>query len=228
MKKPKASFVIPCYNAVDTLAETVNSCLNQSEPRIEIIVVDDGSTENMNYLYGHFCGMDERVRIEYIGRNVGRSAARNWGIASATSDVIFTLDSDDIALPHRVSDTLNYMKKNPTVDIVSTGFQIATGLGKIEGYIKAEQFDFNMVKRTGMTHIGHSTMAFKKSVFDKVKYTEGDYCKHGIDDWKFQVDAHKAGFKFGCIDKNLAIYRFVQKQRDEVAIKKLKDECLCA
>lgn len=222
----KASFVIPVYNGQDTLAQTVQSCLNQTQRGIEVIIVNDGSTDHTHEIASYFAAKDKRVVYENLPENIGRSKARNHGMSKARADVIFVLDADDIALPDRVADTLNYMKKNPVVDVVYGKFHIIDDMGRILANADAYAFDIEKVKESGFTYIGHSTMAYKKSVLEKVQYTDGDFSRHAIDDWKFQVDCYKAGFRFGAIDRILSQWRASQKPRDEKAILELKKSCL--
>lgn len=237
MKAPKASFVIPCYNGQAFLAETIQSCLDQTFQRIEIIVVDDGSTDSTADILTHFQHQDERVKVIRLEKNGGRSNARNLGIEAAQSDFIFTLDADDLCLPDRVEKTLKFFRKNPGVDIVYSDCQNIDALGDMILFndqhgnqidtFPAMPFDIERVKKTLNTYIpAHSTMSFKKSVFDKVKYETGEYSVNCIDDWYFQVMAHKAGFRFGQINRVLVRYRYLPKKRDEEKIKSLKEAVL--
>ena len=224
--KPLASFVIPVKDGAAYLAEAVDSCLRQTRKRIEVVLVDDGSTDSTSTIIDHFKAKDGRVRSARFDECRGRSLARNAGIDMALSDVILTLDADDIAKETRAADTLNFFKKNPTVDIVYGQFQIIDELGRVEGYCDAAPFDWEKLKETKLAFIGHSTMAFRKSVFEKVQYTDGPYSANGIDDWRFQVDAYKAGFKFGAVKRFLSQYRWIPKPRDEKKILELKNICL--
>lgn len=222
----KASFVIPAYNAAGFIAETIESCLRQTEPDIEIVVVNDGSTDSTVKVVEYYAKKDKRVRLINLEKNVGRSEARNIGTKEAQSDIILVLDADDIAYPNRVKETLKVFDKKKDVSVVFAGFHPMDVLGQIYEPELAKDFDFERVKKDGFTYIGHSTMAYRKKVFDKVQYPGGDYCKHAIDDWKFQVDLHKAGFKFKAIPMILGSYRVIGKQRDEAKIKELKELCL--
>jgi Glycosyl transferase family 2 len=86
------SIIIPCYNAAGTLAETIESALGQDYPRIEVIAVDDGSTDRtLEVLRGY----EPRIRV-LTGPNAGVSAARDTGFAVSTGEAIVFLDSDDI------------------------------------------------------------------------------------------------------------------------------------
>ena len=226
--KTKASFVIPAYNSQDTISEAITSCLQQSEKGVEVIVVDDGSTDHTAKVINYHAEKDSRVKPVYLAENRGRSLARNAGIEKTTGSIIFTLDADDIAVRTRVADTFKALKKNPTVDVFYGHFHVINELGQIMDLVESKPFDFDEMKsnKDMWLRIGHSTVAFKKEVFGKVQYTDGEYSSNAIDDWKFCVDAHKSGFKFMNIPAVLARYRYTPKQRDEEKIKELKLKCL--
>lgn len=222
----KASFVIPVMNGSAYIAETLDSCVRQKLKDIEIVVVDDGSTDRTLDLIHYFMEKDKRIVLVKHEKNQGRSVARNTGIAQAKSDIILISDADDISHPMRALETVKYLKKNSGIDIVTTRAQAIDALGNILGTLPTRPFSYDNVLKDKQTYIVHSTMAFRKSVFDKVQYTDGDYSKHAIDDWKFHVDAYKAGLKFGYMNKSLAQYRVIPKMRDERKILELKEVCL--
>ena len=237
MKAPKASFVIPCHNGQAFLAETLQSCLDQTQPRFEVIVVDDGSMDGTPDILTHFQYAYDRVKVIRLNEKRGRSFARNTGIEAAQSDIILTLDADDISLKDRVEKTLKFFKKNPGIDIVYSDCQnidvwgdlivFEDQNGKQVDAFPAMPFDFERVRKTLNTYIPcHSSMSFRKGIFDKVRYQDGPFSEHGIDDWCFQVNAYNAGFKFGTINKVLVQYRYIPKTRDEETIKKLKETVL--
>ena len=239
MKAPKASFVIPVYNGQAFLAETIQSCLEQTNERIEIIVVDDGSRDATKDILAHFQALDERIKVISLPENKGRSNARNVGIEAAQADIILTLDADDICLPDRVEKTLKFFKKNPGVDIAYSDCHNIDVWGELIIFqdqhgnqtdtFPAMPFDIERVKKTLATYIPcHSSMACKKDVFKKVQYTGGEWSSLCIDDWKLQTDAYKAGFKFGPISRVLVRYRYMPKKRDEERIKAIKEAALAA
>ena len=223
---PSASFVIPVYNGSAYISESIKSCLNSSNKKIEVVVVDDFSTDATVRIVEKMAETDDRVKLIRHGVNMGRSAARNTGISASSSDIIMTLDHDDIALPTRAAITIKTLRDNKGADIVYSQFQIIDELGNVQAKVVVAPFDWEKLKKTKLAYIGHSTMSFRKRVFEKVQYTGGDYCKHAIDDWKFQIDAYKAGFKFVPIRKCLSQYRWIEKKRDEAKIMELKNSCL--
>ena len=223
---PLVSFVIPVRDGAAYLAECLESCLCQTLRRIEVIIVDDESRDSTPQLIEFYRQKDARVRTLRFYENKGRSLARNAGLQLADADVMLMLDADDIATPNRATDTLNFFKKNPRISVAYGDFSIVSDLGVLLAHQPALPFDWEKVKRDKFFYIGHSTMAVRRKVIEKVQYTDGEYSQHAIDDWKFQLDAYRAGFKFGAINRLLARYRFIPKKRDEEAILKLKEASL--
>lgn len=99
-KVEKVSVIIPCYNAAKYIGDTLLSVKNQTYSEIEIIVVDDGSTDESSTIIKEF---GERHELKYIFQcNAGVSAARNTGIIASTGEYIVPLDADDILLPESI------------------------------------------------------------------------------------------------------------------------------
>lgn len=100
---PQASIVIPAYNAEGTLAATVASAQNQTFADIEILIVDDASSDATAALARRLAAADPRVRLIEAGHNRGPAGARNLGLAAASGEWIALLDSDDAFEPERLA-----------------------------------------------------------------------------------------------------------------------------
>ena len=108
---PEVSVIIPFYAGVDWLSEAVDSVLLQTFKDYEIIVVNDGSPENMTEFLTQYSN-----KIKYIKKeNGGPSTARNTGIEIATGKYIAFLDSDDLWLPQKLEIQLKYMRENDAI-----------------------------------------------------------------------------------------------------------------
>jgi glycosyltransferase involved in cell wall biosynthesis len=108
MEQPLVSIIIPTYNSIAYLKEAVTSALSQSYEFIEIIVIDDGSTDQTRDLFPEF--ETHGVLCFYID-NGGASNARNYGLEKASGDYIQFLDADDIIAPTKIEKQLSLMRK---------------------------------------------------------------------------------------------------------------------
>lgn len=95
MNTPKVSILIPCYNSEGFIAETLKSCVSQTYTNIEIIVVDDGSTDNSVALVKEWSYKYDNINL-YIESNSGACHARNIAFRKSTGDYILYLDADDL------------------------------------------------------------------------------------------------------------------------------------
>lgn len=112
----RVSVVIPTYNYARFVTEAIESVLSQTRPPHEVIVVDDGSTDDTR---DRVAAYGDRVRYIFQ-ENRGLSAARNAGLAAATGDALALLDSDDAFHPRKLEFQVAYLKANPAVGLVGT------------------------------------------------------------------------------------------------------------
>ena len=115
-KKPFVSVIIPTYNRAWVLKEAIDSVLAQEFRDFELIVVDDGSTDNTPQILESYAQDLTVIRQP----NRGVSAARNRGIAAAGGELIAFLDSDDLWLPRKLSSQVNFFNSNPAAVINQT------------------------------------------------------------------------------------------------------------
>lgn len=113
------SIIIPTYNRNNTIGEALESVLNQSYQHIEIIVIDDGSTDDTEkFIKHHF----KRVKYFYQN-NAGPGAARNNGIKEARGEYIAFLDSDDLWSKDKLELQVKFLQSNPDVALCCTDFK---------------------------------------------------------------------------------------------------------
>lgn len=226
MKTPDLSFVIPAYNAQDYLSDAILSCLKQTHKNIEVIVVDDGSSDSTRRLIQHFTEKDPRCHAILFSANCGRGHARNQGNALARAPIIAVLDADDMAERDRAKNTLEQLDRG----VLHGAASVVDSLGNEIGRIKVEDFNLKKALEDGVNRIVHSTMAYRKADIRKWLYDEGEYATLGLDDWKFQLDLALDGTKFKKTDKILSAWRSnsegVSNVRDIAKVKTLKDQFL--
>ncbi len=226
---PKASFVIPAFNAEVYLSQALESCLNQSEKRIEIIVVNDGSTDGTKELLDFYAKKDSRIKPIHLEKNVGRSEARNIGNKAAVSDIIMVIDSDDMATRNRAKDTLLCFENKKPDLMYGSWIQIDT-FGNMERRNAAHPWTEADAIKYKTHFICHSSMAYRKGVSLNVLYEGGDCSRLGIDDWRFIWACRMKGYKFAYIKPPLCYYRIVEgtisKIRNEVEVLETKDRIM--
>lgn len=118
MSPPLVSVIIPAYNATRTLQETVQSALSQTMSDFEIIIVDDGSSDDTLEVARSI--EDERVRV-LTQPNGGVAAARNAGIRAASGKYVALLDADDLWVPHKLERQLEVLESGQDVYAVQSG-----------------------------------------------------------------------------------------------------------
>lgn len=123
-KAPLISVVIPVFNGNGYLPAALDSILFQTYKNIEVIAIDDGSTDNSYEILQKYAKTDSRLRIYRNRQNLNISNTLNRGIKLAKGQYIARMDADDIALPHRLERQMRYLKSHPEVIIV--GGQVKT------------------------------------------------------------------------------------------------------
>jgi teichuronic acid biosynthesis glycosyltransferase TuaG len=110
------SVIIPTYNRKEKALRAIKSVLEQDIKKLEVLVIDDGSTDGTSEYLN-----EQGLPIKVISKeNGGVSSARNLGIKSATGNYIAFLDSDDIWLPNKLNKQIKFFKDNPDVCLVYT------------------------------------------------------------------------------------------------------------
>ncbi|MBP3951514.1 glycosyltransferase family 2 protein [Bacillus suaedae] len=127
---PKVSVIIPVYNCEDYLSDCLDSILNQTYESIEIIIIDDGSTDSSGRIISHYKQIDQRI-IHIVQENSGPSAARNKGISESKGTYLVFVDSDDTVETNYVEMLLNEMLAS-NADLVCCGYMDFSKTGVIK------------------------------------------------------------------------------------------------
>lgn len=222
----KASFVIPVFNGDAYLREALDSCLDQTEKRIEVIVVNDASTDGTAELLDYYQKRDDRIKPIHLTENGGSAKARNIGNKAANGDYVLVLDADDKATRNRVKDTLTCFKVKGA-DLVYGGFITIDTFGNMERRFAPHPFTKEASLKHRTHQICHSTLAYRKGLTLNVQYVE-DHAKLAMEDFSFIWTAVAKGYKFGYTKNPFAYYRITDgsqsKQRNEEEVRKVKDE----
>lgn len=109
MNQPLVTIIIPAYNAASYLCRAIDSLLAQTWKQLEVLVIDDGSTDATGTIADEYAARDDRVRVVHKA-NGGVAAARNTGLEEARGDLIGFTDSDDWVQPAFVSLLVNTLR----------------------------------------------------------------------------------------------------------------------
>ena len=186
---PTISIIIPCYNQEKYLAETVKSALNSTYADLEIIIVNDGSTDNSKEIAEDLSEKHRNVTL-LNQPNSGVATARNAGIEYANGKYILPLDGDDLITPSYLSDSIRILEEKPDVKVV---------------YCEAVKFDekgerFWGLKPFSLTSLARDNMIFVSGIFRKADCLAiggfDDQMKTlGSEDWEFWINLLKNGGK---------------------------------
>lgn len=114
------SVILPIYNAGPPLREAIESILTQTHRNLELLLLDDASTDGSASLIEEFARRDSRVRAIHHATNHGLSATLNEGLAAARGALVARMDQDDIALPARLAVQADYLNRTPRVAVVGS------------------------------------------------------------------------------------------------------------
>ena len=125
---PRVSVIVPAFNAERLIGETLDSILEQTYRNCEIIVVDDGSTDQTSQIVQSY---GSRVRYYYQNNSGGCSVPRNTGIMNSSGEFLCFIDADDIMVANRITRQVDFMKRNPRVGLVFCDYRNFTEAGPL-------------------------------------------------------------------------------------------------
>ena len=163
------SVVIPCYNAEKYLVESIDSIINQSYTNLEIICIDDCSTDNTLNLLNIIAEKDSRLVILHNSENLKISKTLNRGIEYAHGAYIARMDADDISLPTRIEKQVDFLERNPHIDICGTSCEIIdinkNVIGKLYYLLNSEEIKAMLLFESGFAH---PTVMFRKRIYEVI------------------------------------------------------------
>ncbi|MDX2172639.1 MAG: glycosyltransferase family 2 protein [Bacteroidota bacterium] len=119
---PLVSILLPCYNAESYLKYSLESIINQDYKNIEIICINDGSTDNTSSILEYYKRLDNRIIIINNARNLGLIASLNKSLEYINGEYFARMDADDYSTADRISKQVNFITKNNEFELVSTGY----------------------------------------------------------------------------------------------------------
>jgi len=164
-KVPKISVIMPVYNTAQYIKESIDSILAQSFPDFELIIFNDGSTDNSSEIIESI--KDERIRFYNYQDNKGYVHLLNDGLLLAKGEYIARMDSDDISLPNRFAEQVALLDNNPDIGLCGTSF-LAFGSYDFIAEMPRTDLEIREMMLTS-NPIGHPTVMMRKSIIEKYK-----------------------------------------------------------
>lgn len=180
--QPIVSVILPCYNAMPFLPMALDSIIHQTYTNLEIICINDGSSDETPAVLEAYAKKDNRIHVIHNESNLKLIGTLNKAIALAKGDFIARMDADDISHLDRIEKLLSVLIKE-NVDVVSCNSEFIDMEGKkvSKGFLKAITSVEIKFASYFFTPIGHALLLGKKSVFIKHPYFISDHVIHTED-----------------------------------------------
>lgn len=203
----KISIIVPIYNTKDFLAKCIKSLMAQTYKNIEIILVNDGSTDDSLSICKKFAELDDRI-IVINKSNGGVSSARNKGIEIATGDFLGFVDSDDYISPLMYEKLIHAIKEF-NADIAECGYiNVSSDYNKIntkllnKSFVKGkDQCRKKYLSKSNTTNFNCNKL-YRRSILDGVRYEK----LHFSEDYVFNAKVFSNCNKYASIDQSLYYY----------------------
>lgn len=211
--QPLVSVLMTAYNSGKYIEEAIRSILNQTYHNLELIIVEDASTDATLQIIKQFS--DDRIRLYCNEKNSGTLYGMQRAIALARGEYIAVLDSDDISLSKRIEKQVSFLQGHPEVLLCSTKVDyIVKGKRVKIPYTEVksmEELRFSMF--FGNEYIVHSTVMFRKSELEKrrIRYERFSYCH----DYYLLLQIVAVG-QIYLMDEVLGLYRIHPTQKTSV------------
>ena len=192
---PLVSILVPCYNEADNGEDTLLAALNQNYPHIEVIAINDGSSDGTAQMLDRLAAQHERLRVVHLAQNQGKAMALRMGALAARSEYLVCIDGDAMLDPDAAAYLVAPLIDNPRVGAVTGNPRIRTRSTLI-GRIQVGEFSsiIGLIKRTQRVYgqvftVSGVVAAFRRTALDRVSYWSLDMITEDIDiSWKLQRD----------------------------------------
>lgn len=201
--------LIPAYNAEKYIREAVGSIQRQTYSNLDILIIDDGSTDRTNQIIQELGIEDKRIRLVENETNLGLIKTLNKGIDLAKGKYVARMDSDDVAHPERIREQLAIMQKDNNIEFVGCLLKVIDSNSRFLYYSDAFNTKDSFVARfisMFESPIAHPGLVIKTDVIKKYRYHDAEKYKH-VEDFDMFSRMLSDGVNFQCVNKYLLNYR---------------------
>jgi glycosyltransferase involved in cell wall biosynthesis len=205
---PEVSVIIPAYNHEKYIAQSIESVLSQTLQDIEIIIIDDGSTDNTPKIIKNFASQyPEKINCILHKVNQRPENISNQGIKLAKGKYIAWNDSDDFWYPNKLEKQIAIFRRKPNIELVySYGVNIIESKTRYRSAINANDLELDVFKQLFRSAFFMKvSMVARKEIYDKISWGNKKYIYCGDYEWMLRVAA--AGYTFDCVPEVLVGHR---------------------
>jgi len=193
-KTPPVSFIVPCHNESEHAEETIRSLLEQDYPDIEVIAIDDASTDDTHQKLQLLADEDSRLRVIHFPTNQGKAMGLRMAALAAKHEYLICLDGDAMLDPHATRWLIRHFVEGPRVGAV-TGNPRVRNRTTLLGRIQVGEFSsiIGLIKRAQRIYgrvftVSGVVAAFRKSALHQIGYWNVDMVTEDIDvSWRLQL-----------------------------------------
>lgn len=166
---PLVSIALPVFNAEKTLGRAIRSIIYQTYSYWELIIIDDGSTDNSLLVAQSF--IDQRIKVISEGKNKGISARLNQTLDLSKGTYFARMDADDVSFPKRIESQIDFMQSNPSIDLLGTEMLVYNGDGSSKGIFPVNERHEDICRRPWEGfYLPHPTWIGRKEWFLRHRY----------------------------------------------------------
>ena len=208
MEYPLVSILIPVFNGEAYLRNSIESARKQTIQNIEILILNDASTDRTAEIAQELMLNDSRISLHSNRQNIGVAKTRNYGFSLSKGKYIALLDADDIWAPNKLELQLEQIKKN-NLDVCYTGYSFIDANGSPIGKPYSVPENLTIKRLIAENVVGCSTVLLRKELVSQVQM----YPEFAHEDYVFWLELMQKGYKFGGVNKQLALYRVTKESR---------------
>lgn len=197
--EPLVSIVLPVYNGARYLNEAIESCVRQTYPHWELVVVDDASTDDTPAIVAEWSRRDARIRVIRNATNQRLPRSLNRGMSEARGDFLTWTSDDNMYRPHALHVMVDYLQRHPEVGLVYSAYTIVDDQGRVARVVPA-----SAPGTLAFYNCVNASFLYRRSVHERVGgYDERMILVEDYDYW-LRVKAH---FALAPLDQDLYLYR---------------------
>ena len=215
--KPLVSVVMPAHNAQKYISGAIESILNQTFKKFELIIVNDCSKDKTLEIIKYFSKKDPRIKIVNNDKRLDIAGSLNKGISKASSNIIVRMDADDISLPNRLELQYKLIESSKNIAAVGANIMLMDSEGKEIGSRRYPHSSKDLKSCLfRYSSFAHPVVVFRKDIFDQVGGYDPKFSPtEDLDLW-FRLGRK---YKFGSIPETLLKYRLYEKSSSHKSLK---------